>query len=269
MLKLGGTFYSLPYWQKVNETELAFHQHQHWKLGTELPLKITRCVCFYPWHTGLEISPFWVVQLPRNSRKLQLLHWPENGFNLYCFILPVGNYPLFSSTPARKKRKNSANPTLFCTKPSLQLDHSPPWGMLAFSIKGMDCFPSSGFIVTHPHRAFYRQIDGCLIKGSYWKLLLVSSAGTSSWCWGCRCLDATERAVSWGDKELVKGVVHMPGQSLVIKVSARRKLTFWMQRRKEEAAVQVTRQTVQEWLSQQRLQSPGWFGLAQQASDSY
>lgn len=113
VLKLGATFYSLPYWQKVNETELAFHQDQHWKLGTELPLKITRCMCFYPWHTGLEISPFWVVQLPRNSRKLQLLHWPENGFNLYCFILPVGNYPLFSSTPARKKIKKFSKPTTF------------------------------------------------------------------------------------------------------------------------------------------------------------
>lgn len=166
MLKLGATFYSLPYWQKVNETELAFHQGQHWKLGTELPLKITRCMCFYPWHTGLEISPSWVVQLPRNSRKLQLLHWPENGFNLYCFILPVGNYPLFSSTPARKKRKNSANPTHFCMKPSMQLDHSLPWGVLASSIQGMDCFPSSGFIVAHPHRSCYRQIYGCLIKDS-------------------------------------------------------------------------------------------------------
>lgn len=102
---LWATFYSLPHWQKVNEHELAFHQGQHWKLGTELPLKITRCMCFNPWHTGLEISPSWAVQLPRNSRKLQLLHWPENGFNLYCFILPVGNYPLFSSMPAKEKKE--------------------------------------------------------------------------------------------------------------------------------------------------------------------
>lgn len=128
---LWATFYSLPYWQKVNEAELAFHQGQHWKLGTELPLKITRCMRFYPWHTGLEISPSWAVQLPRNSRKLQLLHWPENGFNLYCFILPVGNYPLFSSTPAkrkrkRKKKKNPTKPTHFSIKPSMQLDHSLP-----------------------------------------------------------------------------------------------------------------------------------------------
>lgn len=138
-------------------------------------------MCFYPWHTGLEISPSWVVQLPRNSRKLQLLHWPENGFNLYCFILPVGNYPLFSSTPARKKRKNSANPTHFCMKPSMQLDHSLPWGVLASSIQGMDCFPSSGFTVAHPHRSFYRQIYGCLIKDSLkttgWWVQLVHQAG--------------------------------------------------------------------------------------------
>lgn len=138
-------------------------------------------MCFYPWHTGLEISPSWVVQLPRNSRKLQLLHWPENGFNLYCFILPVGNYPLFSSTPARKKRKNSANPTHFCMKPSMQLDHSLPWGVLASSIQCMDCFPSSGFIVAHPHRSFYRQIYGCLIKDSLkttgWWVQLVHQAG--------------------------------------------------------------------------------------------
>lgn len=64
---------------------------------------------------------------------------------------------------------------------------------------------------------------------------------------GCRCRGATEKAVSRCDKELVKGVVHTPGQSLVItiKESARGKLTFWMQR-KEETAVQVTRQSVQE-----------------------
>ena len=158
------TFCSLPHWQKVNEGELAFHQGQHWKSGTELPLKITRGMCFYPWHTGLEISPSWAVQLPRNRRKLQLLHWPENGFNLYCFILPVGNYPLFSSTPAKKKRKKSNKPTHFSTKPSMQLDHSPPQSMHASTIKGMDCLPSAGFLATHPCRSFYMQIYSSLIK---------------------------------------------------------------------------------------------------------